>query len=233
MAHPLRDGRVDGVLADVALHPEIIRVRALVLLQRASLHLVLVRRVPRPQNDLATAAHGLRVRGHHADGAEVVQHVLGGDGLGADSRFRKSDVLGDVAREVVADHEHVEVLVQRVERVRPRRVRAAGQDVGVLDDGDDVWRVAAAGAFGVVGMDGAAGDGLNRLLDEAGLVQRVGVDEALHVVLVADAEARVDGGGGGAPVFVQLQADGAGDALFLEAAFAAVVALAGDAEVEG
>ena len=49
-----------------------------------------------------------------------------------------------------------------------------------------------------------------RGLDEARLVQRVGVDRDLHVHLVGDREAVVDGGGRGAPVLVQLEADGAG-----------------------
>ena len=85
--------------------------------------------------------------------------------------------------EVVADHQHVEVLVDGVDRVR-----AAS---GWCDDGstfgspqarDDVGRVAAAGALGVVGVDGAALERGDRVLDEARLVQRVGVDRDLHVV---------------------------------------------------
>ena len=233
MAHPLRDGRIDRVLAHIALHPEIICPRPLIFFQRTPLHLVLMRRIPRPQDDFAAAAHGLRVRGHHADGAEVVQHVFGRNGLGADARFGEGDVFRNVAREVVADHEHVEVLVEGVEGVGARGVRAAGQDIRVLDDGDDVWRVAATRAFGMVSMNSAAGDGFDGLFDEAGFVERVGVDEALHIVFVADTQARVDGGGRGAPVFVQLEAHGAGDALLLQAALAAVVAFARDAEVEG
>ena len=41
-------------------------------------------------------------------------------------------------------------------------------------------------------------------------VQRVGVDHHLHVVVIGDREAAVDGGGRGAPVLVQLQRAGAG-----------------------
>jgi hypothetical protein len=40
--------------------------------------------------------------------------------------------------------------------------------------------------------------------------KRVGVNGHLHVVLVGDAQAAIDRGGRGAPVFVQLQADRAG-----------------------
>lgn len=202
VAHALRDGRVDRVLADVPLGPEVISARPRVLGQGTALDLVLVRRVPRPEDDLAAAAHGLRVGAHHGDGAEVVQHVLGRDGLGPDPRLGEGHVLGDVAAQVVAHHEHVEVLVQRVARVGPRRVRRARQHVGVLDDADDVGRVAAARALRVVRVDGAPLEGRDGRLHVPGLVERVRVDQALHVHLVAYGQAGVDGGGRRAPILV-------------------------------
>jgi hypothetical protein len=70
--------------------------------------------------------------------------------------------------------------------------------------------VTATGAFGVVGVDGAALEGGEGGFDEAGFVEGVGVDRHLHVVLVGHAQAVVDAAGRGAPVLVQLQADGAG-----------------------
>jgi hypothetical protein len=54
-----------------------------------------VRRLPGADDDLADAAHGLRVGAHHREGAEVVQDVLGGDGLAADAAFGEGHVLGD------------------------------------------------------------------------------------------------------------------------------------------
>ena len=91
--------------------------------------------------------------------------------------------------------------------------------VGLVEDGstffkpgdlDDVRRVAAAGAFGVEGVDGAALERLYGVLDEAEFVQRVGMDHHLDVVIVGDGEAVVDRGRRGAPVLVQLQRAGAG-----------------------
>ena len=122
----------------------------------------------------------------------------------------KATSSGNVRVEVVADHEHVHVLGQRVHRVRPRRVRRRRQDVGMRRDGDDVRRMPATGALGVVGVDRAAGDRPNGVFEEAGLVQRVGVDRKLHVVLVGDAQAGVDHGRRRAPVLVHLEAAGAG-----------------------
>jgi hypothetical protein len=55
--------------------------------------------------------------------------------------------------EVVAHHQHVEVLVERVHGVGPVGIRRAGQDVRLAAHADDVGRVAAAGAFGVIGVN--------------------------------------------------------------------------------
>jgi len=78
------------------------------------------------------------------------------------------------------------MLIERIARVRARGIRAAGQHVGVLDHGNNVGRVSTASTFGVVGVDGAAFEGGDGLLDEAGFVERVGVDKALDIVFVAD-----------------------------------------------
>jgi hypothetical protein len=91
--------------------------------------------------------------------------------------------------------------------------------------------MAAARAFGVEGVDGAALEGLHRVLDEAGFVQRVGVDHHLHVVLVGDGEAVVDRGRRRAPVLVQLQRSRRRPRSSRPAAGQRGVALAGEAEV--
>ena len=70
----------------------------------------------------------------------------------------------------------------RVDRVGPRRIGRRRQHVRLAADLDDVGRVAAAGAFGVEGVDRAALERGERGLDEARLVERVGVDRDLHVV---------------------------------------------------
>ena len=70
----------------------------------------LVRRLPGAGDDLADATHRLGIRTHHAEDAQVVQHVLGGDGLGTDAAFRKGHVFRDARAEVMADHQHVQVL---------------------------------------------------------------------------------------------------------------------------
>ena len=56
--------------------------------------------------------------------------------------------------------------------------------------------MAAAGTFGVVGVDGPAVHGGDRILDVAAFVERVAVDGHLHVVAVGHVQRRADGRGG-------------------------------------
>ena len=98
-----------------------------------------------------------------------MQDVLGGDGLLADAAFGERQVLGDRRIEMVAHHQHVEMLVDGVAGEGPRRIGRRRQHVLQARDLDDVGRVAAAGAFGVEGVDGAALERLDGVLDEARL----------------------------------------------------------------
>jgi hypothetical protein len=149
VADAVRDRGVDGVLREVAERAEVVGVGVRGTGERAELGLHLVRGLPGAADDLADAAHGLRVGGHHRDGAQIVETVLGGDGLGADARLGEGDILGDLRVEVVADHEHVEMLVDSVDREGARGVGRGGEDVGFAADADDVGRVATTGAFGM------------------------------------------------------------------------------------
>ena len=229
-ADALADRRVDRVLGDVAADAEVVVVARLAL-QPAALRLHLVRGLPGADDDLAHPAHRLAVGRHHADRADVVQDVLGRDRLLADAAFGEGDVLGDPRVEMVADHQHVEMLVHGVHRVGHGRVGAAGQEIRLAHHAQDVRRMAAAGAFGVEGLQRAAGDGGDGALDEAALVQRVRVDRHLHVQRIGDAQAGVDRLRRGAPILVQLQAAGAGKDHLLDPRRQGDVALAEEAEI--
>ena len=132
----------------------------------------------------------------------------------------------------MADHEHVEMLVHRVDRIGPGRVGGGGQHPGLATGLDDVRGMAASGPLGVVGVDGAALHGRQGLLDETGLVEGVGVDGHLDVHGLGHGQAVVDGGGGGPPVLVELEADGAGGDLLLQGLGQAGVALAQQADID-
>src|SRR5205823_2535907 len=127
----------------------------------------------------ADPPHRLAVGRHHAEGAEIVQDVLGGNRLAADAAFGKRHVLRNARVEVVAHHQHVEVFVDGVDGVGPRRVGRTGQYVRQAAQFDDVRGVAATGALGMKGVDVPALEGGDRVLDKARFVQRVAVDRDL------------------------------------------------------
>src|SRR5256886_6102208 len=92
--------------------------------------------------------------------------------------------------------------------------------------------MSAPGALGVKGVDGAALEGLDGILDEARLVERVGVDHHLHVVVVGDRKAAVDRRRRGTPVLVQLERTGAALDHLLQRRRARGITLAGEAEID-
>ena len=129
----------------------------------------------------------------------------------ADAALGEGQVLGDRRVEVVAHHQHVEVLVERVDGVGHRRVGRRRQDVRPRPTTrmmSGAWPPPAPSVWKVA--DRAALDGGDGVLDEARFVERVGVDRHLHVGGVGHVQAVVDRRRRGAPVLVQLQADGAG-----------------------
>src|SRR5271154_1718535 len=226
------DGGVDGVLGDVAFGAGVV-VAGGVFGERAALCFHFVGGLPGTEHDFAYAAHGLRVAGDHADDAHIVKNVFGGDGLGADAAFCEGHIFGDLRIEMMADHEHVEMFGDGVDGEGARGSGGGRKFVGKAGDADNVGSVAAAGAFGVIGVNGAAGDGRDGGFEEAGFVDGVGVNSDLDVVAIGGFQAGVDGGGSGAPVFVEFQAAGAGFDLLGEGRFGGRVAFAEKTKIHG
>ena len=125
MRHPVGDGWVDCVLRNVPFDSDVVVV-SLFVRQPAALAAHLVGGLPSAGDHLADAPHRLRIGPHDADGAQVVEDILGGDGFAPDATFGESYVLGQVLVQMVADHQHVEVLVECVDGIGPRRIRRAG-----------------------------------------------------------------------------------------------------------
>lgn len=187
MTDTLRQRRIDCIFTDIPFDTVVISASILILRERASLLLILMRRVPGAEDNLATATHCLGIRGHHTDSACVVEHVFGFDGFSADTAVCEGDVFGDVLGQVVAGHDHVKVFVNCVAGVGLSWVGRAREDVGMLDKGDHIRGVAATSAFDVIGVDGAALESCCGAFDETRFVQGVGVDLALDVVFFTDA----------------------------------------------
>ena len=181
---------------------------------------------------LADAAHRLRVAADHRDGADVVQQILGGDRRRPDTALGEREILWNAGVQVVTHHQHVEMLVEGVDGMRPRRVGGTRQHVRVRDHGDDVGRVPASRTLGVIRVDRAALDRGEGVLDEAGLVEGVRVQIHLHTRRVRDGQARVDRRGCGSPVLVQLESRCAGPQLLPHRVGADRVSLAKQRDVE-
>ena len=115
------DRRIDRVLGDVALGAHVVVV-TFFFAEPPALLLHLVGRLPCANDHLADAAHGLAVRRHHGERPDIVQDVFGGDRLLANTALRERQIFRDRRIEVVADHQHVEMLIDGVDRERPRGV---------------------------------------------------------------------------------------------------------------
>ena len=135
---PVGDRRADRIFRDIAARPGVVRAPGAAAVrgdrsvagQGSAAFLHHVRGLPGAQHHLADPAHRLGVRADHGNGPHVMQDVLGRDRRRADPRLGEREVLGDGGVQVVADHEHVEVLVDGVDRVRTGRVGGGGQYVG-------------------------------------------------------------------------------------------------------
>ena len=227
------DGRVDSVFGDVTLYTKIVIAVSLVLRQRPPFSFHLAGRLPGTGNHLAHPSHSLGVGAHHAENAHILENVLRGNGLRADPGIGKGHILRNPFVQMMADHQHVQVLVQGVHRVGHGRVGGRGQDIGGCRRPDNVRGMAAAGPLCVVGVDGAPADGGQGVLHAAPLIEGVCVDGHLHIVLVCHLQAMVNGGGCASPVLMELQPHGARPDLLHQGLLVRAVALAQQADVHG
>ncbi|CFR37432.1 Uncharacterised protein [Mycobacterium tuberculosis] len=207
MIHAVCDGRADGVFGDVAADPVVVGGLATrrVTFQCPAAGFHHVRGLPGAQHHLADTAHRLGIAANHRDCPHIVQHIFCRNGGRSDPAFGKREVLRDPGVEVVAHHQHVEMLVKGVHRMRAGRIGRAGQYIRLRRDGNDVRCVPAAGALGVVGVNRTSGDRADGVLDESGLIESVGVQRNLHPGHVGDRQAGVDGRRGRSPVFVEFE----------------------------
>ena len=160
-----------------------------------------------------------------------MQNVLSRNGFLADAAFGERQIFSDRRVEMMADHQHVEMLIERVDGEGARGIGAGGQHVWQAADFYNIGRMPAARAFSMEGVNRAALERGDRVFHEAGFVQRVGVDHHLNVVNVGHAQAIVDSGGRCAPILMQLQGAGARDDLFFKRGGQSRIALACKTEI--
>src|SRR5918999_5451641 len=131
----------------------------------------------------------------------------------------------------MADHQHVQVLIDGVDGIGPRRIGAGGKHISLAADLDDVRCMPAARPLGVIGMDSAALERGDGVLDKARFVQGVSVDGDLYIVLVRHAQAAIDRCGGGAPVLMELESHSARVDLLAQSLWPTRIALAEKTQV--
>src|SRR5688500_10569775 len=109
----------------------------------------------------------------------------------------------------MTDHEHVEMLIDRVDCEGSRRIGGGGKYVCFPADFDDVRRVSTARTFRVVGVNGAPFERSDCVLHEAAFIQSVRMDRDLDVEFIRHSKTTIDGGGRRSPIFMKLQTNGA------------------------
>ena len=158
----------------------------------------------RAAHRLPGPAHALRIGGGDRDDAEVVQRPLGRHRAGPDPVPGQRRVPLRV--QAVHQRDHVQVLGHRVPAERQRGVGRGGDDVGPAGQFQHVRRVPAAAALDVEGVEHPAAGHRERVGHAAGLVQPVGVQGHLHVVLVGHGQRGVQAARVRAQVLVHLEA---------------------------
>src|SRR5260370_24123090 len=160
-----------------------------------------------------------------------MQNILGRDCFFADTALGECDIFSNSRIEVMGDHHHIEGLIKRVYSVWPRWSRRRWNDVWLAAHFEDVRGVPASRPFRVKRVNRSSLEGCDCILDETALVQRIGVDENLHIHVIRNREAAIDGGGCRTPVFMKLEAACPGLDLVNETPCRARVALSEEAEI--
>src|SRR5258708_29538611 len=83
-----RAWRIDGVFGDIAEDAGVVAKAGAILRQRSALLFHLRCQLPGPADHFVDTAHALAVGAQHRNGADVVEHILGGNSLPAITAFR-------------------------------------------------------------------------------------------------------------------------------------------------
>src|SRR5262245_59301137 len=169
MSDAMGNRRVDRVFCDIALDAHVIVLGA-VTLQGPALDLHFMSCLPGSGDDLTNSAHRLGITRHHRQGAQIMQDILCRDGFAPYARFCEREVFGYRGIEMVANHQHVQMFVQSVDRIGAGRIGRGGEDISFAAHFDNVGSMAAASSFCVIGMYCPPFECGNARLNEPGFV---------------------------------------------------------------
>lgn len=111
---------------------------------------------------------------------------------------RRGHLQRDAGVEMMAHHQHVQMLVNRVDGVRSRGIGKRGQTANGPSRTNDVRGRR---------VDYEVFERSNSMLNKAGFVEIVPMNGDLDVILIGNTQAGINGPRGGSPVFMQLQPD--------------------------
>src|SRR5258708_5747683 len=231
LSYPVRNSWIDSILGHIALHSVII-IACRVLSQWTTLDLHLMRRLPGTRNHLTDAPHGLRIAGHHTEDPQIMQDILSGDSLRTDTALGKSDIFTHMRIEMVADHQHIQVLRKSIRGKRHRRVCRRWQNIVERSNTDNIRRMPTTGSLGMIGMNGSSRNGCDGIFNKASLIDRICVNCHLHIIGISDLQARIDCSRRSPPVLVQLESTGPRAQLFSQWLNSRGITLAQEAEIE-
>ena len=189
---------------------------AFILRKGSTLPFHLAGGLPGAGDDFSHTSHSLRVRAHHAEDAHVMENIFCGNGFRTDPGICKSYVFWDPLIQMVANHQHVQMLIQSIYCIRHGRVSRRGKYVGSCRCPDNVRGMAAAGAFCMVCMDSPSCNSYQSIFHTAAFVKSICMDGYLDVIVVGHVQAVVNGSRSRTPVFMKLQSHGSGFDLFYQ-----------------
>jgi hypothetical protein len=166
---------------------------------------MLVKQINLPQQQQHKQQHPISPKTY-----DIVQNVFGGNRFGADARFGKGHVFWYARVQMVTHHEHVEMLVERVNGKRPGRIGRARQHVRFLYNLDNVGGMTTSRPFRVVRVDGPPLHSGNAVVDVTAFVERIRVNGHCHIVLVSKVKCGRNGRWRRSPILVQFKSSRAG-----------------------
>ena len=227
----MSDGRVDCVFGNISLYTVVVITTSCIFRQFASFILHFACSLPCTSYYFADTAHSLGVGTHHAEYAHVVQHVLCPDCFRTDSGVCESNVFRNALVQMMAYHQHIQVLVQCVHCERHSWVCGRWQYIRSGSRFDDVRSMSAACTFCMISVDSSSCESFQCVFNASAFVQCICMDRNLHIIFISCIQAVIDSCRCGTPVFVDLQTHCACFDLFDQWSFVGAVTFAQESQV--
>ena len=152
------DCRIDGIFGDITFYTEVVIVMSCIFRKCTSLIFHLTCCLPGTCDNLTYTSHSLRVRAHHTEDTHIMKNILCCDCLRTDSGICKCNIFRNSLVKVMADHQHIQMLIQSVYCIWHCRVCGGWQYVRSCCCADDIRCMSTACTLCMISMDGSAAD---------------------------------------------------------------------------